>query len=204
MLLVLLWAIVATRKRQNQRIIALQLAELARCARVIGQFVVGENASGHNIRTHDWTPLVSLQDLLLKYLLSKIQSDSRAWLGTAYEHVPGSGPLQRLRVISDRSVDQTRHASMTDSNPARPSDRNVARFRQFKQTGKLSIPGGGDPAARERDCGAGPGRPLRRVRSVNDLRHTRGNCLERTEDFRVHIPGKHTPVSQPVAQALQE
>ena len=26
---------------------------LARYARVIGQFVVGENASGHDIRTHD-------------------------------------------------------------------------------------------------------------------------------------------------------
>src|SRR5271169_2922006 len=117
MLLVLLWAIVATRKRQNQRIIALQLAELARCARVIGQFVVGENASGRNIRTHDWTPPVSLKDLLLK-----IQSDTRVWLGTAYEHVPGSGPLQRLRVINNRSV---------------------------KQTGKLTIPSGGNPATRE-------------------------------------------------------
>src|SRR5271155_1153059 len=142
MLLVLLWAIVATRKRQNQRIIALQLAELARCVRVIGQFVVGENASGHNIRPHDWTPRVSLQDLLLKYLLSKIQSDSRAWLGTAYEHVPGSGPLQRLRVISDRSVDQTSHAGMTDSNPARPSNRNITRFRQCKQASKFRVPSG--------------------------------------------------------------
>jgi hypothetical protein len=25
--------------------------------------------------------------------LSKIQSDTRVWLGTAYEHVPGNGPL---------------------------------------------------------------------------------------------------------------
>ena len=27
--------------------------------RVIAQFEVGENPSGHNIRTHDWTSLVS-------------------------------------------------------------------------------------------------------------------------------------------------
>ncbi len=33
--------------------------------------------------------------------LSKIQSDTPAWLGAAYEHVPGSGPLQRLRAINN-------------------------------------------------------------------------------------------------------
>jgi hypothetical protein len=36
--------------------------------------------------------------------LSEIQRDTRVWLGTAYEHVPGSGTLQRLRVINNRSV----------------------------------------------------------------------------------------------------
>jgi hypothetical protein len=39
---------------------------------------------------------------------------------------------------------------------------------------------------------------------VNNLRHTRGNALKRTEDFRVHIPGGHTPVSEAVAHILQE
>jgi hypothetical protein len=62
MLLVVLWAKVAARKRKDERIIALQLAELAQFARVIGQFVVGENASGRDIRTHDWIPPVSLKD----------------------------------------------------------------------------------------------------------------------------------------------
>src|ERR1700674_3969660 len=81
--------------------------------------------------------------------LSKIQSDTRVWLGTAYEHVPGSGPLQRLGVINNRSANQTSHAGMTDSSPARPSDGNIARFRQFKQTGELTIPSGGNPATRE-------------------------------------------------------
>ena len=65
-------------------------------------------------------------------LLSKIQSDVRVRLGTTYEHVVRSGPLQRLGVISNRSVNQTGHAGMTDSNPARPSHRNIARFRHFK------------------------------------------------------------------------
>jgi len=46
MLLVFLWAIVAACKREDQRIFALKLAELAQFAGVIEQFVVGENASG--------------------------------------------------------------------------------------------------------------------------------------------------------------
>src|ERR1700685_1917904 len=79
----------------------------------------------------------------------KIKSDTRVWLGTAYEHVAGSGPLQRLRIISNRSINQTSHAGMTASNPARPSDGNIARFRQFTQTRKLTIPRDGNPAARE-------------------------------------------------------
>src|SRR5580698_157023 len=145
------------------------------------------------------TPPISLKGLLLK-----IQSDTRVWLGTAYEHVPGSGPLQRLRIINNRSANQTSHAGMADSSPARPSDRNIARFRQFKQTFESRIPCGGNPATHERDWGARSGQPLWQVRSVNNLRHTRGNSLERTEDFRVHIPGEHTPVSQPIAHVLQE
>jgi hypothetical protein len=56
MLLMLLGAIMAAREREDERIIALELAEFARCARVIGQFVVGEYASGHDIRTHNWIP----------------------------------------------------------------------------------------------------------------------------------------------------
>jgi len=82
-------------------------------------------------------------------LLSKIQSDTRSWLGTAYQHVPGSGPLERFGIISNRSANQTSHAGMTDASPARPSDRNVARFRQFKQTRESRIPSGGNSATRE-------------------------------------------------------
>src|ERR1700757_1347189 len=56
MLLVLLRAIVPARKREDQRIVALQFAELAQRFSVIGQFVVGENASGGNVRTHVRAP----------------------------------------------------------------------------------------------------------------------------------------------------
>jgi hypothetical protein len=39
---------------------------------------------------------------------------------------------------------------------------------------------------------------------MNNLCHTGSNALKRTEDFRVHIPGEHTPVSQPIPHVLQE
>ena len=64
-------------------------------------------------------------------VVSKIQNDIGVWLGTAYEDVPGSGPLQRFGVINNRSANQTRRAGVTDSSPARPSGRTVARFHQF-------------------------------------------------------------------------
>src|SRR6266566_857806 len=107
--------------------------------------------------------------------LSKIQSDTRVWLRTAYEHVSGSGPLQRLRVINNQSANQTSHAGMTDSSPARPSDRNVARFREFKQASEFRIPSGGNPATRERNCGARSGRPVWRVGGVKTVGQTRGS-----------------------------
>src|SRR2546429_3271182 len=47
--------------------------------------------------------------------------------------------LQRLRVINNQSANQTSHAGMTDSSPARQSDRNVARFREFKQASEFRI-----------------------------------------------------------------
>jgi hypothetical protein len=42
------------------------------------------------------------------------------------------------------------------------------------------------------------------VRSVMNPHHTRRNTLKSSEDFRVHILGDHTPISQPIAHALHE
>jgi ABC-type uncharacterized transport system permease subunit len=53
MLLVFFRAVVTAREREDQWIIALKLTQLAQGTRVIGKFVVGENASGHDIRTHE-------------------------------------------------------------------------------------------------------------------------------------------------------
>jgi hypothetical protein len=60
MLLVLLRAVMAAREREDQRVIALQLAESAQCARVVGQLVVGKGASGHDVRAHDFTPSMAI------------------------------------------------------------------------------------------------------------------------------------------------
>src|SRR5205814_6517359 len=93
--------------------------------------------------------MIRIPPVFLRKLPLKIQGDARSWLGTAHERVPGCRHLQRLRVISNRSGNQASHAGVTDSSPARPSDRKVARFRQFKQTREFRIPSGGNSASRE-------------------------------------------------------
>ena len=52
-LLVLLGAVVAAREREDQGVVALDLAELSRNVLVIGQLVVGEGAAGDDVAAHD-------------------------------------------------------------------------------------------------------------------------------------------------------
>src|SRR3954463_16582705 len=52
-LLVLLGAVVPAREREDQGVVALDLAELSRKALVIGQLVVGEGAAGGDVAAHD-------------------------------------------------------------------------------------------------------------------------------------------------------
>src|SRR5271170_3925141 len=61
MLLVFFRAVVAARERQYQRIIALEFAEPARCAGMIGQLIVGKNFSGYEVMAHDWIPYESIR-----------------------------------------------------------------------------------------------------------------------------------------------
>ena len=53
MLLVLFRAVMAARERQYERVIALEFAEPARCARVIGLLIIRKNGSGYQFRGHD-------------------------------------------------------------------------------------------------------------------------------------------------------
>ena len=62
MLLVLLRAVVAAREREDQGVVALQLAELARHFRVIGQLVVGNDAAGNDVRAHSIEPPFTLPE----------------------------------------------------------------------------------------------------------------------------------------------
>jgi hypothetical protein len=52
-LLVLLGAVVSARQGEDQGIVALDLAELARDAFVVGQLVVGEGSAGGDVTAHD-------------------------------------------------------------------------------------------------------------------------------------------------------
>src|SRR5206468_2217061 len=56
MLLVLLRAVVTACEREDERVIALQRAELARRRSVIGQLVVGKHGAGHHVGTHGLPP----------------------------------------------------------------------------------------------------------------------------------------------------
>jgi hypothetical protein len=51
-LLVLLRAVVTAREREDQGILALDLAELSRNVLVIGQFVVGDGGAGGDVAAH--------------------------------------------------------------------------------------------------------------------------------------------------------
>src|SRR5258708_704480 len=63
MLLVLFGAVVAARKCQDQGIIALEFAEPARCACVIGQLIVGNNRSAYEVNSHDWIPFTTANEV---------------------------------------------------------------------------------------------------------------------------------------------
>src|SRR6185312_7251506 len=64
MLLVLFRAIVAAGEREDQRVVALQLAEPAHGIGVVGQLVVGKDPARHDVGTHS--------RLLLQFLLSDL------------------------------------------------------------------------------------------------------------------------------------
>jgi hypothetical protein len=59
-LLVFLGAVVTSRQRENQRILALQLAQLARCTQVIGKLEVGKDCPRYHIGAHHTTPVTGI------------------------------------------------------------------------------------------------------------------------------------------------
>src|SRR6478752_1919435 len=61
-LLVLFRAVVAARKREDQRIVALKLAERTNDVRVVGQLVVGKRAAGCDVGAHCWLPFQVAMD----------------------------------------------------------------------------------------------------------------------------------------------
>jgi hypothetical protein len=127
--------------------------------------------------------------------VSKIKSDIYARLRAANQDISESRSLKWFRVVMNRSTDHACHACMADPGSARPSDRDVASFRQFEQTIESAIPFDGDPASCERNLGPRSRKPLGRVRRVTNLFHARRNSLNRAKNFRMYALGLHTPIT---------
>src|SRR5262249_30240005 len=124
--------------------------------------------------------------------------------GAANKHISRSGLLERFGLISNRPANETCHARVADTGPARPPDWDVTRFSEFEQTLIFRIPCGCNSAARKRNCWSRRGRSFWWMRSVSNLGHSRCNSFQRAEDFRVHILAGHTPTSETLAHAPQE
>ena len=85
-LLVLLRAVVAAREREDEGVVALQLAEPPRDVRMIGQLVVGERAAGGDVGAHRGSPLCRSGRCRLDELLAAVDVVGRAGeRGVAHE-----------------------------------------------------------------------------------------------------------------------
>ena len=80
-LLVLLRAVVAAREREDEGVVALQLAEPPRDVRMIGQLVVGERAAGGDVGAHRGDPLGRSGRCRLDELLAPSRAPCTASLG---------------------------------------------------------------------------------------------------------------------------
>src|SRR6185312_13940231 len=59
---------------------------------------------------------------------SQIDDDVATRLRTANEYIPVGRSVEWRRVVDDRSRNQAAFTAMTHTGPARPANRNVARF----------------------------------------------------------------------------
>src|SRR3954449_1730204 len=136
-LLVLLRAVVAAREREDQRIVALELAEPARRSRVIGQLVVREHAAGCDVGAHQSTsgvrvrqrsrrmPLIAPVDSLACSLVLSARGVvvRRYWLCTrARDPRPGGG-LGRSRARRG-SRDEQAWCRSPNHSPVKSSERS--------------------------------------------------------------------------------
>src|SRR3954449_5294137 len=136
-LLVLLRAVVAAREREDQRIVALELAEPARRSRVIGQLVVREHAAGCDVGAHQSTsgvrvrqrsrrmPLIAPVDSLACSLVLSARGVvvGRYWLCT---RARGSETRGRSRAFTG-ATGQLRRAGLVpfaESEPVKSSERS--------------------------------------------------------------------------------
>src|ERR1700733_4530189 len=127
---------------------------------------------------------------------SQVKNDIADRTRTADEQVAGRWQVERLRLVSDLSRDETALTIMADAGPARPAHRDVARLREFQHAlvGRR-IPVGGYAAPRERDQRAVVGVKHRQMRC---LRHSAGDPrrqgLAAVKDLDANTIRPHTEV----------
>src|SRR5712691_2429446 len=97
---------------------------------------------------------------------SQINDDVANRLRAANEKVALGWLFEWLRSVDDRPGNQTTLTVVTNTGPARPTDRDIARLGQLQDAlVGCRVPVCRDPAARERHQRAGVGVVLGRMRS---------------------------------------
>src|SRR5580765_1180422 len=99
------------------------------------QTVASDNANGGSFQAAGVQLSLSRQVVAVRQAAvidcgSQIYDDVANRLRAAHEKVAVGGLFERLRSVSDRPRNQTAFAVVTYTGPARPADRDVARFGQ--------------------------------------------------------------------------
>ena len=134
----------------------------------------------------------------------QIDDDVANRLRAANEKVAVGGLVERLRSVDDRPRNQPALTVVTNTGPARPADRDVARLGQLQDAlvGRR-LPVRGDAAARERYQRTGVGVVLGQMRSsrrcADDARRHRLAAVEDLDvnPLRRHAQRLRAPLSSP-------
>src|ERR1044072_2463753 len=136
---------------------------------------------------------------------SQIDDDAFLRLRTADQQVPGGSLIERFGSITHRTGNQAALAIVANARTARPTNGNVAGFRELEQILIFCIPSNSEAATRKRDL-----RPLARgsCRRMNWARsfssYARRQGFTRAEDFFMYAVSSDAPGSESRAQIIEK